>query len=76
MGFLIRVMKGNTNEAFRQLTRRIQADGQAKLTQRHRVNVKPCQARRQARGESERRRERQQLLQNLRVVFARKARGF
>lgn len=76
MGYLIRVVKGNVNEAVRQIMRHVQADNQAKYHARNRYNIKPCQRRRQAKEESIRRRNRTQLMQNLRAVFGRKARGF
>ena len=76
MSYLVRVVKGNLNEAVRQLNRHAQTDGHAKLAQRYKANTKPCQARRQARQTSIRRHHKSHLLQNLRVVFARKARGF
>lgn len=76
MGYFIRVVKGNVNEAARQLNRYAQADGHAKIFLRNKAHIKPCQARRQASKEGVRRQEKFQLLHNLRVVFARKARGF
>ena len=76
MGFLIRVVKGNYDNALRQFNRLSQSDNLNKLMMNRRFNEKPCQKRRRIQAQGIKRAEKASLYHNLRVIFSRKARGF
>lgn len=76
MGHFVRVIRGNLDQAVRKILKQIQADPQMKITRGRPFHEKPTTRRRREHSEGIRRRERAALFENLRVVYARKARGF
>lgn len=76
MGFLVKVIRNNYDGVIRHANKLISQDPRSRMFMKRRYNEKPCQYRRRIRSDSTRRLEKAQLLDNLRVVFARKARGF
>jgi len=76
MGYLIRVVNGRVVPALQKLTNLIQSDGQMKRYRRRRFYESPGEKRRRNKMENVHRAQRQKVKENLRTVFARKARGF
>ena len=76
MVLVIRVAKGNIQSAFRALRRKVFEAGLPREVQRRRAYEKPCDKRARKRAEQERRAERRELMHNLSLILARRARGF
>lgn len=71
----VRVMRTNFDQAARQIVRAMQAEPQ-KVSRGRPFHEKPWQRRRREREQSIRRHQNASQFANLRVIVARKARGF
>lgn len=72
----VRVMRGNFDQAVRAWTRATQHDPQYTVLRGRPFHEKPTERRRRKGVETLRRHEKAALFSNLRVILARKARGF
>lgn len=75
-GYFVRVVRGNVEQAVRQLNRVMAADPQSKVPRGRPFHEKPTAYRRRKREERLRRSKNAELFENLQIIFARKARGF
>lgn len=75
-GHFMRVVRGNFDQAVRTINRIVQSDPQRVILRGRPFHEKPWQRRRREADESRRRRRNVTLYSNLRVILARKARGF
>ena len=74
MGYFIRVQRGQLDHAWRQIQKWMSID--KKAIDKPAVHVKKSAKRRKARDMYYFKKERNELMENLRIIFERRARGF
>lgn len=72
----MRVVRGNFDQAVRQINRVVQSDPQRVIHRTRPFHEKPWQRRRREAEQGHRKRQNAKLFANLHVILARKARGF